>query len=47
MLALLEGRLSVSMDAGTLSAGPGENAFMPKGETVTIRLREKGVVTAT
>ena len=46
VMVVLEGRLSVSTDAGTLTAGPGEIIHMPKGEVVTIRSHEKGAVTA-
>ena len=46
VMVVLEGRLSVSSDATTVSAGPGEIVYMPKGESVTIRSHEKGAVTA-
>ena len=46
VMVVLEGRLSVSSDAGTVTAGPGEIVYMPKGETVTIRSHEQGAVTA-
>ncbi len=46
VMIVLEGRLSVSTEAGTVSAGPGEIVYMPKGETVTIRSHEEGAVTA-
>lgn len=46
VMVVLEGRLSVSSKAGTVSAGPGEIIHMPKGETVTIRSHEEGAVTA-
>jgi len=45
-MVVLEGRLSVSTDAGTVTAGPGEIVYMPKGEAVTIRSHEEGAVTA-
>lgn len=45
VMVVLEGRLSVSTDAGTVTAGPGEIVYMPKGETVTIRSHEQGAVT--
>lgn len=32
----LEGRLAVSISAGTVTAGPGEIVYMPKAEAVTI-----------
>ena len=46
VMVVLEGRLSVSDDAGTVSAGPGEIVHMPKGERVAIRAHEQGAVTA-
>jgi len=46
VMVVLEGRLTVSMDASTVTAGPGEIVYMPKGESVTIRSHEQGAVTA-
>jgi len=46
VMIVLEGRLSVSTDAGTVTAGPGEIVHMPKGQAVTIRSHEEGAVTA-
>jgi ethanolamine utilization protein EutQ (cupin superfamily) len=46
VMIVLEGALSVSSDAGTVEAGPGEIVYMPKGETVTIRSHAGGAVTA-
>jgi ethanolamine utilization protein EutQ (cupin superfamily) len=46
VMVVLEGRLSVSTDAGTVTAGPGEVIYMPKGATVTIRAHDEGAVTA-
>ena len=46
VMIILEGRLSVVTDAGTLVAGPGEIIHMPVGEVVTIRSHEAGAVTA-
>jgi ethanolamine utilization protein EutQ (cupin superfamily) len=46
VMVVLEGRLSVSTEGGTLTAGPGEIVYMPKGENVTIRSHEQGAVTA-
>jgi ethanolamine utilization protein EutQ (cupin superfamily) len=46
VMVILEGQLSVSGDAGTFTAGPGEIVHMPKGEKVTIRAHEQGAVTA-
>ena len=46
VMVVIEGRLSVSSSAGTITAGPGEIVHMPKGESVTIRAHESGAVTA-
>jgi ethanolamine utilization protein EutQ (cupin superfamily) len=46
VMIILEGRLSISTEAGTVSAGPGDIVHMPKGEAVTIRSHEEGAVTA-
>lgn len=46
VMIVLDGRLSVSTDVGTVTAGPGEIIYMPKGERVTIRSHETGAVTA-
>lgn len=46
VMIVLEGRLSVSTDAGTVTAGPGEIVYMPKGAPVLIRSHEQGAVTA-
>jgi len=46
VMVVLEGRLSVSTNAGTVTAGPGEIVYMPKGESVTIRSHEQGAITA-
>ncbi|WP_018317654.1 AraC family ligand binding domain-containing protein [Bradyrhizobium sp. WSM2793] len=46
VMLVLEGKLSVSSAAGTVTAGPGEIIYMPKGEKVTIRSHEQGAVTA-
>jgi ethanolamine utilization protein EutQ (cupin superfamily) len=46
VMIVLKGRLSVSTDAGTVVAGPGEIVYMPKGKAVTIRSHEEEVVTA-
>lgn len=46
VMLVLEGRLSVSSAAGTVTAGPGEIVHMPRGESVTIRSHEEGAVTA-
>jgi len=46
IMLVLEGELSVTSDGSTVTAGPGEIVYMPKGETVTIRSHEQGAVTA-
>lgn len=46
VMLVLEGRLSVTSRGITVTAGPGEFIYMPKGETVTIRSHETGAVTA-
>ena len=46
VMVVVEGRLSVSSDAGTVTAGPGEIVYMPKGTRVTIRAHGEGAVTA-
>lgn len=46
VMIVLEGQLSVSSGTGTVTAGPGEIVYMPKGERVTIRSHERGAVTA-
>jgi ethanolamine utilization protein EutQ (cupin superfamily) len=46
VMIVLEGRLTVSSAAGSLTAGPGEIVYMPKGEKLTIRSHEGGAVTA-
>lgn len=46
VMIVLEGRLSVQTDAGTLTAGPGDIVHMPKGDKVTIRSHDEGATTA-
>jgi ethanolamine utilization protein EutQ (cupin superfamily) len=46
VMVILKGQLSVSTKAGTVTAGPGEIVYMPKGESVTIRSYEQGADTA-
>ena len=46
VMIVLDGRLSVATDDGTVTAGPGEIVYMPEGETVTIRSHESGATTA-
>ena len=46
VMIVLEGRLAVSTGAGTVTAGPGEIVYMPKGEAVTIATEGEGALTA-
>lgn len=46
VMIVLEGRLSISTNGHTVTAGPNEIVYMPKGEAVTIRSHEEGAVTA-
>ncbi|TFV76389.1 ethanolamine utilization protein [Bradyrhizobium frederickii] len=46
VMIVLEGKLSVMSRGSTVTAGPHEIVYMPKGETVTIRSHEQGAVTA-
>lgn len=46
VMIVLEGRLTVSTTAGTVTAGPGEIVYMPKGEAVTIATEGEGALTA-
>ena len=46
VMVIVEGKLSVETDAGTVTAGPGKIVSMPKGERVTIRSHDRGAVTA-
>ena len=46
VMIVLEGQLTVSTDAESITAGPGEIVYMPKGEAVTIRSHEQGALTA-
>lgn len=46
VMLVLEGRVSVSDGAGTVTAGPGEIIYMPAGEQVTMRSHDEGAVTA-
>ena len=45
-MIVLEGRLSVSIGDGTVTAGPGDIVYMPKGEAVTITTEGEGALTA-
>ena len=46
VMLVLEGKLSVTSDGSTVTAGPGEIVHMPKGEKVTITANATGAVTA-
>lgn len=46
VMIVLEGRLSVYTADVTVSAGPGEIIYMPKGEKMTIRSHDDGALTA-
>ena len=46
VMIVLEGQVSVSSDGVTVTAGPGEIVYMPKGNRVTIRSHGEGAVTA-
>lgn len=46
VMVVLKGRLEVESAAGTVSAGPGEIVYMPRGQAVTIRSGAEGAVTA-
>src|SRR3712207_8042591 len=41
VMIVLEGQLTVSSAGGSMTAGPGEIVYMPKGEKVTIRSDRK------
>lgn len=45
-MIVLEGRLSVSTSEGTITAGPGDIVYMPKGQSVTITTGGEGATTA-
>lgn len=46
VMVLLRGELTVSTKNITVTAGPGEIVYMPKGEPVTIRSGKQGADTA-
>jgi len=46
VMVVLEGRLTVSANPDSVTAGPGEIVHMPKGQKVTIHSHEQGAVTA-
>lgn len=45
-MIVLEGRLSVTTEKGTVAAGPGEIVSMQPGDKVTITSHEEGATTA-
>jgi ethanolamine utilization protein EutQ (cupin superfamily) len=45
-MIILEGRLTVVSRGQTMSAGPGDIVYMPKGEQVSIHADNEGAVTA-
>lgn len=46
VMVILKGRISVDSGAGTVTGGPGEIIYMPKGSKVTIRSHQEGADTA-
>ncbi len=46
VMVVLEGRVSVEADGETLTAGPREIIYMPKGNAVVIRSHAEGALTA-
>lgn len=46
VMVVLEGLVSVTSEAGEVTAGPGDIVYMPKGVAVTIRSHEQGAVVA-
>ena len=46
VMIVIEGRISVTSDGVTMTAGPGEIIYMPKGNAVTIRSHDAGALTA-
>lgn len=46
VMIVLEGQVSVTSETGTVTAGPGEIVYMPKGNHVTIRSHGEGALTA-
>lgn len=46
VMVVLQGRVSVEADGETLTAGPGEIIYMPKGNAVIIRSHADGALTA-
>lgn len=45
-MIVLEGRLTVTSNGETMTAGPGEIVYMPKDEVVTIRSHDTQAITA-
>ena len=46
VMIVLEGAVSVTTETATVTAGPGEIVYMPKGNKVTIRSHGDGALTA-
>ncbi len=46
VMIILSGRLSVSTGDGTVTAGPGDIVYMPRGASVTITTEGEGAMTA-
>jgi ethanolamine utilization protein EutQ (cupin superfamily) len=46
VMVLLRGEITISTERVTLTAGPGEIVYMPRGEAVTIRSGKDGADTA-
>lgn len=46
VMVILDGHISVTSGGVTVTAGPGEIIYMPKGELVTIRSHDQGATTA-
>ena len=46
VMLIVKGRLSVSSEGGTITAGPGEIVYMPQGTAVTIRSHDEETITA-
>lgn len=46
VMIVIDGSLSVTSEAGTVTAAPGEIVYMPKGENVKIEAHAQGAVTA-
>jgi len=46
VMVVLEGRISVEAGGETLTAGPGEIIYKPKGNAVIIRSHSEGALTA-